>query len=98
MFLIIYQIFFLNINYRKFPRSMISWPYACMKLVSRASPFACGGLARKTSMKQHEASSPHPECYIFPIQHEQDGLTVLERERWLPRRIFIGMIALQMWV
>ena len=34
-------------------------------------PYAC--------MKQHEASSPHPECYIFPVQHEQDsGLT--ERE------------------
>ena len=24
-------------------------------------PYAC--------MKQHEASSPHPECYIFPVQH-----------------------------
>ena len=35
-------------------------------------PYAC--------MKQHEASSPYPECYIFPVQHEQDsGLTVLER-------------------
>ena len=52
-------------------------------------------------MKQHEASSPHPECYIFPVQHEQDSglLTVLERERdGYQGEFYYEMIALQMWV
>ena len=47
-------------------------------------------------MKQHEASSPHPECYIFPVQHEQDsGLTVLDGYQG---EFYYEMIALQSFI